>query len=121
MSGDKTRGPAVVNQDLAAVHSALVRLVSQLDDSIANATTSAQVIAITNEIAEVNTRVASLGRQLLVQQTDAIKHQSDAVLRAIPAVENAIQSIEDLQKFVVGTTTFLQLVDKAVGLAKVVG
>ena len=78
------------------------------------------MIAIADEMSEVNARVTSLGRQLLTQQTDEIKRQSEAVLAEIPAIEKAVKQLDDLQKFIETTTAFLKVVDKAIGVAKLV-
>lgn len=115
-----TAAPPAVNPHLKAVHTALVGLVADLNASIAQATTAAQVVAITDEIAEVNARVASVGRQLLTQQTAAITRNSDAVAKAIPDVEAAIKKFDDLRAFVGGVTKFLAIVDKAIDVAKLV-
>ena len=112
--------PPAVNPDLKAVHTALVDLVAKLNASIAQATTAAQVVAITDEIAEVNARVVSAGRQLLTQQTAAITKNAAAVAKAIPDVEAAIKEFDDLRAFVGGVTKFLAIVDKAIDVAKLV-
>ena len=112
--------PAVVNPDLNAVHTALVRLVDKLNASIADAKTSAEVKVITDEIAEVTARVNAVGRQLLTQQTAEISRAAGEVLEAMPKIEAAIAKIEELQSFVEGVTSFLRVVDKAIGVAKLV-
>jgi hypothetical protein len=112
--------PPAVNPDLRAVHTSLVELVAKLNASIAHATTAAQVTAITDEIAEVNARVAAAGRQLLTQQTAAITKSAEAVAAAIPDVEAAIKKFDDLREFVGGITKFLAIVDKAIDVAKLV-
>ena len=112
--------PPAVNPDLNAVHTALVELVASLNTSIAQATTAAQVVAITDEIAEVNARVTSVGRQLLTQQSAAITRNAQAVAKAIPDVEAAIKKFDDLRAFVGGVTKFLAIVDKAINIAKLV-
>ncbi|MEG3086854.1 hypothetical protein [Sphingomonas sp. PB4P5] len=120
---DAARGPAApaaANPDLTAVHGALVHLVVTLNASIAQATTSAQVTAITDEIAEVNARVTAAGRQLLTQQTAAITKNAKAVAAAIPDVEAAIAKFDDVRAFVGGVTKFLGIVDKAIDVAKIV-
>lgn len=113
-------GPAAVNPDLNAVHTSLVELVASLNSSIAQATTAAQVVAITDEIAEVNARVGSVGRQLLTQQTAAITRSAQSVAKAIPDVQAAIKKFDDLRSFVGGVTRFLAVVDKAIDVAKLV-
>ena len=115
-----TAAPPAVNPDLKAVHTALVELVADLNASIAQATTAAQVIAITDEIAEVNARVTSVGRQLLTQQTAAITRNAGAVAKAVPDVEAAIKKFDDLRAFIGGVTKFLAIVDKAIDVAKLV-
>lgn len=113
-------GPAVVNPDLQALHTALVHLVRDLNDAIGRAKTSAEVIAIANEISDVNARVTSLGNQLLTQQTEDIKRETTAVLAEIPTIEKAIKQLDDVQKFIQTATEFLKVVDKAIGVAKLV-
>ncbi|KIU26044.1 hypothetical protein SR41_16970 [Sphingomonas melonis] len=112
--------PPAVNPDLNAVHTSLVGLVASLNASIAQATTAAQVVAITDEIAEVNARVGSVGRQLLTQQTAAITRNAQAVAKAVPDVEAAIKEFDDLRSFIGGVTRFLAIVDKAIDVAKLV-
>lgn len=112
--------PSSVNPDLSAIHTSLVKLVAVLNASIGDATTGAQVVAITDEIAEVNSRVAAAGRQLLTQQTTAISDNAAAVAMAIPDVEAAIKKFDDLRAFVGGVTKFLSIVDKAINVAKLV-
>jgi predicted trehalose synthase len=114
-------GPtSATNPDLAAVHSALVATVVKLDNAVGSATTSAQVTALLDEIAEVNARVTTIGRQLFTQQTDAIRTQSQAVLDATASVNAAIGQIEDITGFVQNVTGFLKLVDKVIGTAKLI-
>jgi cob(I)alamin adenosyltransferase len=121
MSDPKTDAvPAVVNPDLKAVHTALVRLVERLNASIGDAATSAEVRVITDEIADVTSRVNAVGRQLLTQQTDAITKASEEVNAALAEIEKVIEKFDNVQAFVEGVTTFLRVVDKAIGVAKLV-
>lgn len=115
-----TAAPSAVNPDLKAVHTALIELVAKLNASIPSDATSTQVNAITDEIAEVFARVASVQRQLLTQQTAAITRNAQAVAKAIPDVEAAIKKFDDLRAFVGGVTKFLAIVDKAIDVAKLV-
>lgn len=115
-----TATPPAVNPDLKQLHTALVELVAKLNASIGQANTAAQVTAITDEIAEVNARVVSVGSQLLTQQTASITRKADAVAKAIPDVEAAIAKFDDLRAFVGGVTKFLSIVDKAIDVAKLV-
>lgn len=110
--------PPAANPDLKALHGSLVDLVVRLDASIGEAQTSAQVIAITDEIAAVNARVAAVGRQLLTQQNATITKHAAAVAKAIPDVEAAIKKFDDIRAFVNGVTKFLGIVDKAIDVAK---
>jgi len=116
----KTGTPPAANPDLKAMHSSLVALVVTLNASIDEAQTSAQVVAITDEIAEVNARVGAVGRQLLTQQTAAISRGAAAVAKAIPEVEAAIKKFDDIRAFVGGVTKFLRIVDKVIDVAKTV-
>ena len=112
--------PPVANPDLTAVHTSLIRMVSKLNDAIADAKTSSEVKVITDEIAELTGRVNAIGRQLLTQQTDQIAEASRNVLAQVPEIEAAIGQIEDLQAFVENVTSFLRVVDEAIGVAKLV-
>ncbi|PTQ59349.1 hypothetical protein C8J26_3093 [Sphingomonas aurantiaca] len=114
----KTGTPPAANPDLKAMHSSLVDLVVKLNASIGDAQTSAQVIAITDEIAEVNARVGAVGRQLLTQQTAVISRGAATVADAIPDVEAAIKKFDDIRAFVGGVTKFLRIVDKVIDIAK---
>lgn len=116
----KTGTPPAANPDLKAMHSSLVDLVVKLNASIGDAQTSAQVIAITDEIAEVNARVGAVGRQLLTQQTAVISRGAATVAEAIPDVEAAIKKFDDIRAFVGGVTKFLRIVDKVIDVAKTV-
>ena len=113
-------GSASVNPDLASVHKQLISIVAALDAAVGRATTGAEVTALLDEIAEVNARVTSVGRQLFTQQTAQIKAKSEAVAAAADDAKKVIAELKDVKALVQGVTKFLAVVDKAVDAAKVV-
>lgn len=112
--------PAAVNPDLLAVHRQLISLVDELERAIGRAKTAAEVNAILDEIAEVNARVTTLGRQLFTQQTSQIATRAQAVADGVAEVKAAIQELENVKSLVQGVTKFLSLVDKLIDVAKLV-
>ncbi len=113
-------GTPAANPDLVALHRHLIDVVDQLERAIGRATTAAEVTAILDEIAEVNARVTSVGRQLFTQQTAQITSRVAAVTEAIAEVNRTIQDLESVKKLVQGVTRFLAIVDKAIDVAKTV-
>lgn len=109
-----------VNPDLKAVHTELVELSRQLDEAVGRAQTSAQVIAILDELVEVNARVTSVGRQLFTQQTDKIRKNSETVVAAAADARRAIAELDRIKDLIQSITKFLGLVDKLVDLSKLV-
>ncbi len=112
--------PVGANPDLAKLHSDLVALVATLDRAVGKATTKSQVIALLDEISDVNARVNMVGRQLFTQQTAEITKAAGTVEAAIPDIEKAIADLDKLQDFINGMTKFLKLVDQVLAVAKVV-
>lgn len=102
------------------MHTALVRLVEGLNTSIADADTAAEIRVITDEIAEVTSRMNAVGRQLLTQQTAEIADAAEKVLDQVPKIEAAIAQMDDLQSLIEAMSSFLRVVDKAIGVAKLV-
>jgi len=112
--------PVSANPDLATLHSQLIKLVGTLDNAVGTATTMSQVIALLDEISDVNARVNMVGRQIFTQQTAAITNAAAKVTEALPDIEAAISDLDRIQDFINGMTKFLMLVDKVLAVAKVV-
>ncbi|GAA3262776.1 hypothetical protein GCM10020258_27440 [Sphingomonas yabuuchiae] len=75
------------NPDLHAMHRDLVALVRRLEWAIDSAPDAAAIVAITEQMAEVNARVTSTGRVLLARQTDEIARHAKAFSDAVPEIE----------------------------------
>ncbi len=106
------------NPDLQAMHCDLIALVRRLEESIDLAPDAAAIIAITEQMAEVNARVTSTGRVLLARQTDEIAVHAKAVSDAIPAIEKEIDTLRDCERMVAGVAALLGTVDEAVRVAR---
>lgn len=118
MNSDNTlaAGPGD-NPDLHAMHRDLVALVRRLEESIDSARDVAAIVAITEQIAEVNARVTSTGRVLLARQTDEIARHAKAVSDALPEIEREIDALRDCERMVAGVAALLGTVDEAVRIA----
>lgn len=114
---DAPFGKESTNQDLRKMHSDLIALVRSLEQSIDTAPTAAAIAAITEQMAEVNTRVTAIGRVLLAQQTDEIARQARAVAEAMSGIEEEIADLQNCQRMVRSVTALLGAVDDAVRLA----
>ena len=112
--------PPGPNPDLVAVHRSLVTLVQGLDAAIGRARDAAEVTAILDGIAEVNARVTSVGRQLFTRQTADVAALAGQVAAAVPEVEQAIERLEGVRGLVDGMTSLLGVVDRLVGVARLV-
>ena len=105
------------NPDLVAMHRDLVGLVHQLEESIDYAPDAPTIVAITEQMADVNARVTSIGRVLLAAQTEEITRHAKAVSDAIPAVEKEIKNLQDCKRLVSSVAALLGTVDEAVRVA----
>ena len=118
-TGD-TGNASDANPDLTTVHRRLTAMVDQLDAAIDAAPDAASVRKLTAQIAEVNARVTLVGRQLFARRTNALRDAAREVNDAIPRAERALRDVERLDELLSSVTSVLQLVDKAVGVAKAV-
>lgn len=105
------------NPDLQMMHSDLIALVRSLEQSIDIAPSAAEIAAITEQMAEVNTRVTALGRVLFAQQTEEIARQAKAVAEAMPGIEEEIADFQNCQRMVQSVTALLGTVDNVVRVA----
>jgi len=105
------------NPDLVAMHRDLVGLVHRLEESIDFAPDAPTIAAITEQMADVNARVTSIGRVLLAAQTKEITRHAKAVSEAIPAVENEVKNLQDCKRLVSSVAALLGTVDEAVRVA----
>lgn len=106
------------NPDLQAMHRDLIALVRRMEASIDSAPDAAAIVAITEQMAEMNARVTSTGRVLLARQTDEIARHAKAVSDAIPAIEKEIDDLRDCERMVAGVAALLGTVDEAMRFAK---
>lgn len=122
MPGNDGANSAVpaINADLKTVHTELIGLALKLDTAVGKAATAAEVNAVLDELTEVNARVTIIGRQLFTKQTVAITKAAQHVLDAIDETKKAIKKLDDIKGFIKTVTKFLGLVDKLLGVAKLV-
>lgn len=106
------------NPDLHAMHRDLVALVRRLEWAIDSAPDAAAIVAITEQMAEVNARVTSTGRVLLARQTDEIARHAKAFSDAVPEIEREIDALRDCERMVAAVSALLGTVDEAVRIAK---
>lgn len=116
---DQSKGPpAAENPDLKAMHRDLIALVRRLELSVDAATTSGDIDAITQQIAEVNARVVAVGAVLFTRQTEEITRNAAAVARAVPLAEKEIDDLQDCERMVGSVTALLGTVDATIRTAR---
>lgn len=117
MSDGPKNGFRESGSDLASMHRDLVALTRQLEESIDRAPDAAAIAAITDQITEVNARVTSTGRLLLIAQTDEIARLAGRVRAAMPDIAGEIERLEDVRRIVGGVTAMLGVVDETLRVA----
>ena len=105
------------NPDLHAMHRDLIALVRRLEGAIDSAPDAAAIVAITEQMAEVNARVTSTGRVLLARQTVEIARHAKAFSDAFPEIEREIDALRDCERIVAGVAALLGTADEAVRIA----
>jgi len=108
------------NPDLAALQRTLGDVVDALTAKQEAATDAATITALDAQIREVLFRATNVQQALFHTQTAAISAAVDEVNQAKADLDKAIARIEQLNAFIQTITGFLGLVDKVIGLAKLV-
>jgi len=108
------------NPDIAALHRTLLDLLDTLTARQEAATDPATIQALGQQMHEVAVRLTRAQQALFAQQTAAIGAAIDEVNQAKADVDKAVAQIEQINKVVEAITGFLGLVDKALGIAKLV-
>lgn len=113
-----TTPPPGVNPDLAAIHASLIARMQDMQAALAKAADAGEVIAILDQITEINARVTAVGARMFAQQSDALAALSQHVLAAGEEAGRASARLDGLVGAIQSVTKFLALVDEAIGLAK---
>lgn len=109
-----------INPDLAGLQRTLGDLVDTLTAKQEQAADVATITALDTQIREVAFRATKVQQALFHAQTAAIAAAVDEVNNAKADLDRAIARIEHLNAFIQTVTGFLGLVDKVIGVAKLV-
>ena len=110
--------PNTQNKDIQLVQAELIKRFNQLKRQLDDTSNFDDAQTIVREMQEVNHRITLAGSLLFAAQAQSLTDKADDVVKASNQAAKAIRSFQTVRDIMSAITAFLEVVDEAIDLAK---